>query len=207
MHLVDDYIVKEEYGAKWLKIFDHNSTGGVFFNSSEEVLFSLNESKYSIIKYLPKIVKYDDNFYEFMLEYPALKGMNRWKQSMSPLNVKYGTEEYKKIIYEAINITWDGDGYFGSLVKTTQSSALFSAIKAPLWYFAIGAYTYWWSADSFPGASSYSESSGVGTKFVVKRAVLWIRVPQFSMMFKSMCSCSRNNYGNILLCVCVLFIS
>ena len=33
---VDRFVFQEEYDAKWIKIFDHNSTGGVFFKNAKE---------------------------------------------------------------------------------------------------------------------------------------------------------------------------
>ena len=197
---IDSYTIKEIYDAKWLKIFDHNSTGGYFFSSKDEVLYSISDNKYSIMKYLPKINRYENGFYEFMLEYPGKSGMNRWKQSASPLDVKIGTSEYDNIIYEKLNNTWDCEGLFSSLVQTNyyDDKAYFAASSNKIkeyWFYAIGAFTNYTYFDTFPAASIYV-SNAMGINFLTRRVVLWIRVFSFSDMFNRMCSfknCMNNN--------------
>ena len=44
---IDSYTVKEIYDAKWLKVFDHNSTG-----------------RYFIIEYLLSLKEYKTSFFE-----------------------------------------------------------------------------------------------------------------------------------------------
>ena len=184
------YALKEEYNAKWLKIFDHNSTDSNFFSTQSEVLFSINKNKYSILEYLPKINRYD-NFYEFTLEYPGHDGFNRWKQSISPLNVRVGTAEYSNIEYYAINNTWND--CFSSLVLTNnyyQNTFLSSSCTNGYWVYAIGAFQQWVNKNSFPG-TVYYVGSQLSTLFVVSRAIIWIRIKDFSYLFRSLYSAQK----------------
>ena len=66
---VDEFIVQEEYDAKWIKVFDHNATGGVFFQDEKDALFSNTEQKYSILGYLPRINRFESRYYEFYIEF------------------------------------------------------------------------------------------------------------------------------------------
>ena len=82
---VDNYIVKEDYCAKWLRILYHNTANNEYFNDSNDALLSLNnQNKYSILKYLPYVHTYQYRKFEFLLEYPGLNGFNRWKQTSNP---------------------------------------------------------------------------------------------------------------------------
>jgi hypothetical protein len=48
--------------ARWLKVFFHNATGGFFFQSASEALFSSSEQKYSILELLHEGFRCDNHF-------------------------------------------------------------------------------------------------------------------------------------------------
>ena len=56
---IGGFELKEEFSAKWLRIFHHNSTDALYFKSFDEATFSLNPQKYSIFKLLPRIRIFD----------------------------------------------------------------------------------------------------------------------------------------------------
>ena len=82
------YTVKEQYGARWLLILYHNSTGFTFFNN-KTAEFSINHPQlFSLLKYIPIIRREDISKYEFLLEYPGHEGYNRWSQTIEPHQIR-----------------------------------------------------------------------------------------------------------------------
>ena len=136
--LVDDYVVKEEHDAKWLRIFYHNSQNYEYFSNNREAVFSVNNAnKYSILKYLPYIKTYERRKYEFLIEYPGYTGFNRWKQTSNPLTHTTVTGFESK----ESDITWPT--YFDGLSKYTNDKTFIAGCyKHGWWNFPIGAFTY-----------------------------------------------------------------
>ena len=198
---IDNYEVKEDYGSKWLKIFYHNASNHDYFNDAKDALLSLNnKNKYSILKYLPRIHTFEYRKFEFLLEYPGLKGYNRWKQTSNPTknNDVYG--------YEAVEsqITWPW--YFVGLRKYDSSTFLAGCSKPPgWWHFAVGSYTYYSSNNTFPGPTTSSSSN-----HHIKEAYLWVRVANFSDMIsfrRVSCRAPKNTYVSSLLLMMQVILS
>ena len=164
---IDNYEVKEENGAKWVKIFYHCSKNLDFFKDEKEALLSLNnENKYSILKYLPYIKRYEARKYEFLIEYPEYTGFNRWKQTSNPLKSK----KVSGFEYNKGDIAWST--YFDGLAKYSGSTLLGGCPNKGWWHFAIGAYTNYTAIDKFPGPAACG--------WLPKEVRLWIRIASFS---------------------------
>ena len=182
---IDNYEVKEEHGAKWVKIFNHSSKNFDFFKSESEALLSLdNKNKYSILKYLPFIKKYENKKYEFLLEYPEHLGFNRWKKTSNPLKSK----TVSGFEYNGTEVTWPHD--FEGLAKYHNNTFLAGMPSINLWHFAIGAYESYIAPDMFPGPKL--------TGWAPKEVRLWIRIANFSnIICFDICTCrrlSKNSY-------------
>ena len=170
--LNNDNEVKMQYDAKWLKIFYHNSSSSLYFDANS-ALYSISDShRYSILKYIEYINTFEDDKFEFLLEYPEIENKyNRWKQTSNPI--------YSSVV-EGFE-TNDGDisfSYFGGLVRRGSNTFLHgTVIEKGWWNYAIGAY----KCDSnntgtFPGPCGYTFS-------IVNQVYLWIRVKSFTLRF------------------------
>jgi len=163
------FTFKKEFGADWVLLFRHNSTGGVMFSNLDEAKNCDLPQKYSIIGNITNNSQIDGKF-EFLLEYPGTSGYNRWKQTNFPLwepetgNLATG--------FEAINLTWTGNS-FGGLFKSKQTATLLDGSRGDsLWYYAIGTIANSWSSSYCSPAGHCFPGSTSSTKCVV----LWMRV-------------------------------
>ena len=184
----------DEGGVSWLKVVYHNSTNEVFFDKEKnEQLFIITREKYSILKYLDKIYRYNLNEYEFLLEYPNEEDIedefNWWKQTKNPTESRHETD----IGYEPINISWPG-AYFGGLYlnendRGTSASFLKGSNSSKFAHYAICAYhnyTYW---NTFAGPKF--ESSTNPDKYnqtFAKEVKLWIRIADTMHPFLKICT-------------------
>ena len=167
---------REEYGARWLKIFYHNSNNKVFFASEKEALFVVSSQKFSFLKYLNKIQRYESTKYEFLLEYPEIEGKNRWTQTLSPLVASPGSDNG----YNPINISWDGGNWRGLFID--KGATYLKGSYTEYWFYAICSFNKYNYNDTFPGPSV----NGV-KNYSVKEAYLWIRIKDSGNPF-SRCS-------------------
>ena len=196
-----EYDVKQLNNTKWLKIFYHNSTEGVFFNiyNRSEALFINTTYKYSILKYLPYINKYESTWYEFLLEYPERSETYQWRQSSSPLTVYQNPGSSSlHYEYEPIDIP-EWDDVFHGLVRSNPNgyqkdcTLLTGSPNHTVWYYAIGSFQNWTLYNAFPGPASISETSGIPVaKYFIHEAILWIRVKEYYSLFIPLCTCQRN---------------
>ena len=188
---VENFEVKEEYGAKWLKVFYHDASTNEYFNkTTKDYLFSIeNEHKYSVLKYLKNINKYERRKYEFLLEYPQYPGeYNRWKQSTNPAT-SYTVEGFDNTS-EGMHTSWPN--YWSGLKKTSYTQTFIRGCSNGWWFYSIGAFqcveTY---KNTFPGPI-LDNNYGLH----VTSAYLWVRVPSFANMFDfHICTyhCRRNS--------------
>ena len=193
---IDQYEVQDAYDGKWLKIFYHNSSNKVFFQqypSSHEVLFTNQSQKFSLLKYLPFINRYEHEWFEFIIEYPEQQGYIQWKQNLNPLSVRQDTSgKIENFIYQPIHNTWDDqEDVFGGLVRFDAYMATFLTGSATIesWYYAIGAYQKWIYDDAFPATAKRVDSEVITESiFVVSQVVLWIRVKEYHHLFLYPCT-------------------
>ena len=195
-----EYEVKQLNDAKWLKIFYHNSTDKEFFqNNGNEALFINTTNKFSILKYLPFINKYESEWYEFLLEYPEHPNATyHWRQSSSPLAVYQNPGssslpyEYKPIDIPLWDVIFQGlvrsdpNGYQRSYTFITGTP------NKILWHYAIGAYNNWKYNNAFPGPAIIDEKKDIMSKYIIHEVILWVRIKQYYALFIPFCTCHRN---------------
>ena len=187
---LDLYTAKEAYGAKWLKIFYHNSGNESFFDKSN-VKYKIDDpNRYSLLKLIPFIRRYDEK-YEFMIEYPELKGFNRWSQTKNPLEVRSPISN-KDLGYHPIQITWKGDTFSGlALSNIPNWTFLDGSANRTCWHFAIGAHYSYMEANLFPGPRlGYDPHNYI--QINVKQVLLYIRVKEFNHLFNFGCTCKSS---------------
>ena len=185
---------KEQYGARWLKVFYHNSSNKVFFLNQKEAKFSVTLQKFSILKYIWKVQRYDPSKYEFLLEYPGNAGVNRWTQTVHPF---YGRSNVYNG-YEPINITWSGANFTG-LVKEGSSTFLKGSIPVK-WHYAIGSYKNHGNEDTFPGPYLENEKGEFIGQIFAKEVYLWIRLRNSGNPFMSCSFKGKSHYSISLIC-------
>ena len=197
---IDSYEVKEEHGCKWLKVFYHDLLSNEYFNkTTKDYLLSLkNEHKYSILKYLKNVNKYENRKFEFLIEYPEIPGeYNRWKQSSNPVtsyNVE-GFDNTSEGMHTSWPILWIG------LKRSDISTTFIRGCSNGWWHYAIGAFT-WHNSYTFPGPI-INQTSVRHSRYVY----LWVRVASFSNMFDfNVCTnyCRRNSHVRM---ICALFVA
>jgi len=157
-----------KYGSRWKLVFYQNTNGGVFFSQINDGLFCDNARSYSILSNLDESYKFNGK-YEFLLEYPAVTGYNRWRQSLNPIN-DIETNDKTAIGYEAVHIDWTAK-FWGGLVRSSSSySLLDGSAGTSHWWYAIGVITNGYSPN-FPGPAIEGLSDGTP----VQEVYLWVR--------------------------------
>ena len=169
-----DLEFKTFLNKKWLKIFYHDVTGGVYFDNEEEALFSNTPQKFSILGLITSDFKIN-NYYEFVLEYPGIEGYNHWKQSIFPRDVQESLETSSGFtcdVSEGCSCSWTGT-YWKGLERSTSTSYTFldGSFNTGHWWFTIGAKTGHGGQIQYPGPASGS----VGKGTLVFQVKLWIR--------------------------------
>jgi len=171
---------KEEYNAKWMKIFYHYSGSGDYFANNIEALNSNTSNKFSILNKLNE--KYQVNGkYEFLLQYPEVSGFNRWKQSYLP----YDDIEIlgnKAIGYEPVSISWS-ERKWGGLVRSNypDRTTIDGSAGHSNWYYSIGTIKDEWWPKKIPGPAIDYDNP-----YYVERVSLWIRVDHLAGPTKSL---------------------
>jgi len=158
------YETKQQHGATWLKMFYHDSTGGVFFSSVNEALQCSLPNKYSILSELDQRYALNGQ-YEFLLEYPELSGFNRWKQNNSPIIETEGQYGSMAQGYTPISVSWTVNGW-GGLVKSKAKTTFIegSTSSTSLAWYGIGYIS-----------KQYSPKMAGPGKHVYK-VCLWVRI-------------------------------
>ena len=139
----NDLEYKYEYNALWVKVFYQNSSTGEYFNQND--IQSCNTKyKYSIMNKIEEIKT--GKTYEFMLEYPQIKGYNRWTQTSS------STMTSEKVSnYTPIDITWSGNNWKGICKSNNYNTYLDGSV---------GNNDYWYSIGSYKNTGSFNGSNG-----------------------------------------------
>ena len=175
---IGDYEYKIFIGASWLKIYHQDADIGVY-SSIDEARSCNAPGKYSILEEARDIKHHGSNSYEFLLEYPGLKGFNRWRQSNYPLDAK----DENVIGFVNVSCTWTVQYWQGLGLSSYGSVLLDGSIRHSNWYYTIGMVE---NCDkdyphNFPGpGQAYS------------KIYLWMRVPDIRGLY--ICSCNRNKY-------------
>jgi hypothetical protein len=181
----NQYEIKTEYGCNWLKVFFHNSTGGIFFKSKEEAKYIISDEKYSILNKINPMLRINGK-YEFLLEYPN-GNSNQWKQTNSPLEEKETTisEHYNVMGYEEVNITMRENNWGGLALSTSLKTLIEGSIGHDNWFYAIGQLVSDQTYESQIAANIW------GGTYSVK---LWIRIKEdlISTLFNSNSRCAKH---------------
>lgn len=151
---------KEFSGATWLKVYyTHSQNGTVVWKDIDELGFSLQAYKWSILGMLPYF--YNNTWkYEFLLEYPSLGKYNRWRQTSNPLLAKQSVTGYS-----AISISMTENNWGGLALSSTKgtSTIIDGSPGVETWYYAIGQQT------AYQGGIPANNPS-------VQEVYLWIRI-------------------------------
>lgn len=175
--------VKKAYGCTWIRVFHHNSSGGLksnmFTNETEAAKVDL-PNKQSVLGYLDTItIKSPATKYEFLLEYPEVSGYNRWYQSANPwtTTIANGTGNETAPGYRAIQISWNTN-YWGGLTKSTSSAtAINGSVGSSNWFFAIGAYQcHPASCRDNPDSTVVTGIPGPNSLSIKGSVDLWMRI-------------------------------
>lgn len=147
-------------GATWLKVYYTNSKNGtVLWKDIDELGFSLQAYKWSILGMLPYF--YNNTWkYEFLLEYPSLGKYNRWRQTSNPLLTDQSVSGYS-----AVDISMTQNNWGGLALSSTKgtSTIIDGSPGNTTWYYAIG------QQAAYQGGIPANEPS-------VQEVYLWIRI-------------------------------
>ena len=141
--------------AEYIKVFNHNSEGGVYFESRSDALSKNQDNRdanlFSILDQLDNYKGVDGNF-QFKLCYPEFDKCNEWIQSSNPAkdNLIKG--------FKPISLTFKKNGDYApwiGLGKTRLDSysevLIDDAPSSKKWHSAIGACADWPYKPRFPG--------------------------------------------------------
>ena len=158
---------------RWLKIFHHNASGGIYFDTVEEALYTNKPQKFSIIGLITPEFKNND-YYEFLLEYPEVEGYNNWKQKLFPRDVSESlnmNSGYTCDESQGCACSWTGKYWKGlSRSSKTSDALLDGSFTEDHWWFAIGATNGYANEISFPGPAGGT----AGDFKPVYEVILWI---------------------------------
>ena len=123
---------KEEFGAKWVRLFYHNNKSGtVLFSSNKKEFLKCNtEDKVSDL-WAMEMFRGVDGKFEFLLQYDGTSSYNRWKQSSN-----FTKENIKG--YEAVQVSWTGNYWGGLEPSTSNASWVDGSVNHANWFYAIG---------------------------------------------------------------------
>lgn len=147
-------------GATWLKVYYTNSQNGtVLWKDIDELGFSLQAYKWSILGMLPYF--YNNTWkYEFLLEYPSLGKYNRWRQTSNPLLADQSVTGYS-----AVDISMTQNNWGGLALSSTKGTSCIvdGSPGATTWYYAIG------QQAAYQGGIPANDPS-------VQEVYLWVRI-------------------------------
>ena len=172
--------LKKKYGALWQLIFYHDISGGLF--DANTALVSNEEKRFSAIGMVTSSFK-QNNYYEYLLEYPSFSGYNRWQQKITIADTT-SSQTKEDIGYKKIHVDFSEKDW-GGIARSSQSQTIFDGspgVNGNYWY-SIGATQYYCNKIQFPGLCYASNTDGV------QNVSLWIRIPQ-----KYQCTFKYRNY-------------
>lgn len=145
---VEVYCDMDNNNGGWTRVFRHDTTAGLFANSTQAMEHNIHDplnAKYSILSKLPEFMK--DGKYQFWLFYPEYDGAdggNIWTQTSNPVTDPISG-------YVSIRETYNGM-HWGGLEKSSYSGTLIDgSVGSSWWFYAVGASRYWPSSGTIPG--------------------------------------------------------
>ena len=131
------------FHIRFLRIFYHDYSSKVAFDSLEEAENVNTQYKFSILNEIDESYKIDGK-YEFLLNYSDINNCNWWRQTNFPLEETLSSSDTHVKGYEPLHISWKSNN-FGGLEKTPfhfkyncVPCLLDGAIYQDKWYYAIG---------------------------------------------------------------------
>ena len=174
----------------WLLLYYHDFSKASLWKKTSDALNYSDPDMYSIMYYLSPDFMINKG-YEFLLDYPEVKGQNIWFQKNNPL-YEYKQENKMQVEgYKGISISWSGSQW-GGLFRSNLSSNLFDG--------SYGASYGWFT---FGRTSLYGD--GVpGPEKVVNKTRLWVRVNNIANFSCHVIHCNLLNrfIGGIILLLC-----
>ena len=192
---IGHYQFKRAHGASWLRIFyqrKYSLSEG--FESKTQCSEYISDSMYSILEqsshYSPQEGKY-----EFLLEYPGIRGYNHWKQTYFPTNVSDSIGTYPVEGYENISISWDRNIHeWGGLALSLTSFTLIDG--------SIGVNDFWYSICYLKNVGSYDDK--MPGPELVHEVILWMRI---SDIFYPTCRIHRHFFTHFHYFISSFFVS
>ena len=159
-------IYARKYDANWLLLNYINIAKSPLWESLQQANYSIEKYRYSILSLMDNSYKINNNEFEFLLEYPDLKGYNRWYQQSNPLEEYEGNSPGPKSArgYREHTITYN-NGYWGGLVRSSDPGTLLDGSTYHHYtFYSIG--------------STYFHNGGIPAYYdvAVLETSLWVRV-------------------------------
>ena len=160
------------FGARWKMVLYHDSSQGNFFDKDNVLSTNSNQGRtYSDLKSITNANKYY-GYFEFLLEYPTISPCYiYWKQKVNPIDTNPGDDN---IEFEPKFVP-DQYSNFQELAKSVDSTSTFldgsPGVLTNSWFFAVGCYSPFGTATTFPGPVLSTETN-VG----IPKALLWIMI-------------------------------
>ena len=170
------FTYKVQFNTKWMLIFQHNTSKGIFSQKTAELNFE--KGKFSYLSRIsdPTYVKRFDQNYEFLLEYPVeFSGQfNHWFQSKDPLSEWDKNETGVKATgFEEINLSWKTE--FGGLMRNHYKTSLLDGQTGTWnWNYAIGDWDPYYIVDGDHKTPGIVEEDQIYIH--VSSIYLWIRI-------------------------------
>ena len=186
--------VKNHKNDRWMLVFYHNSSNGLFYNEFEEIKFQndYKHGKYSIFGLLQSDLKQNNKF-EFLLEYPELNGYNLWRQSNNPIEENKLPDIVFVKGYEEINVQFTMNCWHGLSLSDSDktfidgSNCQQTGQLENYYYYSIGATSAWLGDNCFAGPEK-----------CVHNVYLWVRMSPPTQRPRRYNKVFRNTFRNLI---------
>ena len=171
-------------------IFRHYlSSANDLFTSESEFLATNSKNKFSILGQIEKNKeKYQKNgYFEFILEYPELKGCNHWLQSVFPTLAPAGSENG----FFDLGSSYPGNDWHGLSRSQSSNSFLDGSPFHENWYHPIGQRSSYGNKYCLPNPHDFTGSNNHNCLYETK---LYIIIP-----YERYISCQRKQIFRVAL--------
>ena len=163
----------DNVSADYLLVFHHNSSKRDLFKSEKDFLFANTENKYSIFGYIDDSFKFDQNNFEFLLEYPDDHTHGFWYQRVNPWEAPQDTD----VGYINKGNNFHAEIPFTGLTRFNRSHTFIEGCSASSgqWHYSIGSRVCWYENCLIPGPY-------LDNKTYLFEVFLWMRIPSMSFL-------------------------
>ena len=159
--------------GKYILLFYHNISNGDLFVSERDFLFADTEHKYSIFGYIDDSFKYDDDNFEFLIEYPDDDSYCFFAQNVNP----WKAEHNEDVGFVDKGNNFKGDRKLYGLTRYKGNLTYIDGSQGDFWYHAIGQRSTWANMYAIPGSHVYTVNYPI-----LKEVFLWLRIQNFSFL-------------------------